>query len=481
MPERDTKPERTIYDSISPIDYRYWESDAAEHLSENGFTEWKRKFERELLRAVAHRLAPRGLAPADAVAIFEERCPHLPTQEVYEEERITRHDIQALVNCIKRRLPPELARLIHIPDTSWDDVCTANAGRFKLVIETMLLPELLTIERVLIRLARNEASTICVGRTHRQHAVPITFGFYMAEYVDRLGGCIVSLRDLVGNLVGKSSGLTGSFNAATLLFDDVEAFEAEVVGALGLKPGRYSKQITNPEEMTRLFLELQLVAGVLANFSRDVCNLLRPELAELLIPKGKGEVGSSTAKHKINPIVYENADSWWKVSVGKFVTILLDQINEGQRVLDNSLSSRMYAETIMYLLGVARRLAGAIPKLVINRERMRQNLNIQGDLMLAEKLSVMLAVYGNHSQAGEKADALSTQARQEGKTLESVALQDETVRAFLVSLPPDRRDGFFDVTRYIGIAPQRAFAVARYWAERLNINPEDSEKEKPGA
>jgi len=296
------------FSCLSPIDYRYDEDHGmTAFLSEDAFTEYKRRYEKALLAAVARRLAPRGLAPADAEDRFERSCPVVFTDEVYEAERGNKatgvkgvkHDLRAQVIVMAKRCDPEVARLLHIPDTSWDTIGTANVARYRDAIGEILLPRLLHLEEQLIEIAVREAETVCIGRTHRRHAVPITFGFAMSEYVERLGDCIVSLRTLLSRLRGKSSGACGAHNAASVLFDDPEAFELDVVfGAFKLEPARHSTQVLPPEPLMRMFHELQLVAGVIANLSRDLCQLMRDEIDEVVEAENPEEVGSSTMTHK---------------------------------------------------------------------------------------------------------------------------------------------------------------------------------------
>src|SRR5690606_22293551 len=105
--------------------------------------------------------------------------------------------------------------------------------------------------------------------THGQHAVPITFGFAVAEYVSRLGGRIVKLEEAARALRGKMAGAVGAYNAASLLLDDPIAFEREVLELLGLEPGSHSTQIVEPEPLADYMHAVTTAFGVLANFADD--------------------------------------------------------------------------------------------------------------------------------------------------------------------------------------------------------------------
>lgn len=227
---------RDRFDSLSLIDYRYWDEEVAKYLSENGFTRYKLFAEAALVRAL-HR---RGICPEIVVREVEMACGQVTTAEVYEEESRIRHDIRALVNCIRAKVSDAAKSYIHMTATSYDIIDSANAARYRDAVEKVLIPSLTGLEEVLIAIALREAETAQIGRTHGQHAVPITFGFALAEYVSRLGGSIEALRAFVKEIPGKFSGAVGAYNASSLFFNDPEKFETEVLAELGLAPAEIS-------------------------------------------------------------------------------------------------------------------------------------------------------------------------------------------------------------------------------------------------
>lgn len=294
------------FDNLSPIDYRYWDEEVAKYLSENGFTRYKLLLELALVRVLSRR----GICPEEVVKEVEAACGQVTTAEIYEEENRIRHDIRALVNCVRAKVSESAKPYIHMTATSYDIIDSANAVRYKEVVEKVLVPSLTELEGVLINTTLREAETLQVGRTHGQHAVPITFGFALAGYVSRLGGSIQTLKALATKLPGKFSGAVGAYNASSLFFDDPEGFEAEVLAELGLTPAEHSTQIVPPEALTRLFCEVTIAAGVLANLSDDMRNLQRTEIGEVSEEFEAAQVGSSTMPHKRNPWNFENVKSF---------------------------------------------------------------------------------------------------------------------------------------------------------------------------
>ncbi len=455
---------RDVFDSISPVDYRYWEEEVAKYLSENGSTEYKLLVELALVK-VLHR---RGICSEAVVKEVEAACSQVTTAEVYEEEERIRHDIRALVNCIRLKVSDEAKPYVHMTATSYDIVDSANAGRYRDVVEKVLIPALVKLEGILIEITLREAKTIQIGRTHGQHAVPITFGFAMAEYVSRLGGCIVSLKHLSAKLVGKFSGAVGAYNASSLFFDDPEEFEKEVLAELGLEPAEYSTQIVPPEAFTRLCCEVTIVTGVLANLADDMRHLQRTEIGEVGEEFESDQVGSSTMPQKRNPINFENTKSCWKIVAPRIVTVFMDQISEHQRDLTNSASARTYGEVFCYVVSMAKRLTRTMRKLRVDHDSLKRNFALQKDLVIAEPLYIILAALG-HPDAHEKVRSFTLQAQREKKSLEEIIKTDPEIQPYIEKMTPYQKHILFNSSVYTGIAAKKARKVAETWKQKLNI------------
>ncbi|MDP2593671.1 MAG: lyase family protein [bacterium] len=452
------------FDCLSPIDYRYWDEEAAEYLSENGFTSYKLLVELALVK-VLHR---RGICPEDAVKEIEEACSQVTTAEVYEEEDRIWHDIRALVNCICRKVSKVYRRFVHWTATSFDTSDSANAARYKDVVEKVLVPALTDLEGVLIATTLREAETAQIGRTHGQHAVPITFGFALAEYISRLGGSIEELKELAAKLPGKFSGAVGAYNASSLFFGDPEGFEAEVLAELGLAPAEHSTQIVPPEALTRLFCEVTIVAGILANLSDDMRNLQRTEIGEVGEEFEVAQVGSSTMPQKRNPINFENGKSCWKIVAPRIVTVFMDQISEHQRDLTNSASARTYGEIVAYVVSMTKRLTRTMKKLTVDRANLRRNLEMTKGSIAAEPLYILLAALG-HPDAHEKVRKLTLQASREGRPFEEIIFGDAEMKDYLQKMTPHQRQILSNPSLYVGIASKKATAVAQRWKQTFGL------------
>lgn len=452
------------FDSLSPIDYRYWDEEVVQYLSENGFTRHKLLVELALVKVLNRR----GICSGSTVKEVEMACNQVTTAEVYEEEGRIWHDIRALVNCVRNKVSESAKPYVHMTATSFDIIDSANAVRYKEVIEKVLIPSLTKLERVLIDITLREVETVQVGRTHGQHAVPITFGFALAGYVSRLGGSIEALRSLVVKLPGKFSGAVGAYNASSLFFDNPESFEEEVLAELGLVPAEHSTQVVPPEALARLFCEIIIAMGVLANLADDMRNLQRTEIGEVGEEFEVGQVGSSTMPQKRNPINFENVKSCWKIVVSRIMTVFMDQISEHQRDLTNSASARTYGEIIAYVVSTTKRLTRTMKKLVVDHVNLERNLAMQKGLVVAEPLYIILAALG-HSDAHEKVRALTLQAQHEQRPLEEIVVEDVEMKEYLEKMTPHQRQILSNPSLYTGIAAKKAKAVAERWKQKLEL------------
>jgi adenylosuccinate lyase len=394
---------RSIFKNISPLDHRY---SISEEPLFNALIPWvseeasvKACVKAEIALVIAH-LSGRGELTAAHRAKLEKAGDEVDPAEVYAEEEKTRHNIRALVNVLKNKLLKKkasgaLAPLVHLGATSVDILDTSLSWRVRGVTREVLLPELKKLELLLCDFTEREAETPQVGRTHGQHAVPITVGFAMAEYVSRLGKSILEIERLEKNLKGKLAGAVGAYNATAMIVKDPEELERLYLAELGLEPSEHSTQLVEPEYLLRLLLEFNTAFGIIANLADDLRNLQRSEIGELREGFAAEQVGSSTMPQKRNPWNSEHVKSLWKAFMPRVITFFMDQVSEHQRDLSNSASQRFIADYIAGFALAVSRMAQVIQGLGVDRERLLANLKTgTGGALLAEPAYILLAESG---------------------------------------------------------------------------------------
>ncbi len=465
---------RGIFSNISPLDHRYSLTDPglfeslSATLSEEASIRFCVRVEAALLAALAGSLPGVSIGPREREAIAGLESLVAP-EEVYEEEQKTQHNVRALVNVIKRHLPPSLGPLVHLGATSVDILDTAAALRYKETARRVLLPILLDLEEELVRRAREEADTPQIGRTHGQHAVPLTFGFALAAYASRLGKSIARIHAKAAGLRGKLSGAVGAYNATSLLVADPAGLERDFLSTLGLEPSECSTQLAEPEYLLELLLEINTSFGIIANLADDLRHLQRSEIGEVREEFAESQVGSSTMPQKRNPWNSEHVKSLWKAFAPRALTFFMDQISEHQRDLTNSASARFVADYLAGFAGAAARMRTVMRSLGVNRPRMAQNLGMTGDLAFSEALYILIAA-GDGQDAHERVRRATLRVEKEGGRLLEVLRADaalwKTLQAGLARAGiPDAESFFAEPSHYRGRAAEKAREIADRYAE----------------
>jgi adenylosuccinate lyase len=465
MPTRELSP----FDFISPLDARYYgpEEDffAALHpyLSEAATILYQLRVEQALLAELeAGGVAPRGTSQVLAAALRED--PITPGEVYAEEERI-HHNIRALVNCIRRRLDalaPQASAAVHLFVTSNDIMDTARALALRDVTREVLLPDLHQLVETLVSLARRHADTVQIGRTHGRHAVPLTLGYWLANYVDRLGQRLERVAEAAAALRGMVSGAVGAHNSFALRWpEEPAALERRVLARLGLEPapGAVSTQVVQPEYVADFAHALVSTFSVVANLADDCRHLMRSEIEEL--GERTRRVGSSTMPHKVNPKDFENVKSLWKAIVPRMTTVYMDQVSEHQRDLTNSASGRFLNELVAVFAYAVRRATKALRATLVDLPALARNFAAGRQWTVAEPLYIALALAGE-PEAYEISKQAAEQCRDRGLGLLDY-LESEDGRGVVERLPAGLREVVLDPSLYLGDAPSRTRLVCDLW------------------
>ncbi|TVR68629.1 MAG: adenylosuccinate lyase [Spirochaetaceae bacterium] len=461
--------------NLSPLDHRYYLANEelferlADFLSEEASVGQCVLVESVLLDHLVRHLLPGTKEPVlQEIRTLPDR---VDVSEVYREEETTHHNIRAVVNVIQRHLPESVRHLVHLGATSVDILDTAAAIRYRDVTRQVVVPLLRSLEEALIGLADREAETVSIGRTHGQHAVPITVGFALAEYVSRLGNSITRIESAAGDLRGKLAGAVGAYNATAVLHPDPEAFERAVLADLGLTPGEHATQIVSPEYLLRLLLEMNIAFGVIANLADDLRHLQRSEIGEFSEYFSAGQVGSSTMPHKRNPWNAEHVKSLWKAFSPRAMTWFMDQISEHQRDLSNSASGRFVVEFIAGFVAAAERMRSIVERLRVDHEGIERNLREGSRRIVAEPLYILLAA-GGAADAHEQVRRITLTAERENRPVLDLAREDrelwrqveETCRRLTGK---DPALVFADPSRYIGKAVEKTREICAHHRKTL--------------
>ena len=470
---------RNIFESISCIDHRYSLSEAevfnglSKYISEEASIRSCAKCEAALVKS---HLKLRGKLTDEIAQSLDKVASKIDPAEVYAEEEKTKHNIRALVNVMKTKVSAEIGPLVHLGATSVDILDTALSCRMRDVTKNVVLPELKKLEKHLCAIADRDSEVPQVGRTHGQHAVPITFGWSIAEFVSRLGKSILRIEELSNQLVGKLAGPVGSYNGPSMIVKDPEELERVYVEFLGLSASEYSNQLVEPEYLLRLLLEMNVAFGIIANLADDLRNLQRSEIGEVFEYFASTQVGSSTMPQKRNPWNSEHVKSLWKAMCPRVITFYMDQISEHQRDLTNSASQRFMADYVAGFTMAVARMNSVVSGLQADKETMARNLENAGGKVkggvLAEPAYILLGEAGIND-GHEVIRKITLEAEKSGKTFFEVLKTHkeafEKITAQLEKLGVENPENFFEhPANYCGLAAKKSRRLAKKYEKLMD-------------
>jgi len=404
------------------------------------------------------------LPDANAAHEAREAANKVTLEDIRAEEERVRHDLKALVNVWSRHCPANVRPFLHLGATSYDILSNAHLLRLKEGTQTIVRPLLSDVCKELARLARKYAATPQIGRTHGQYAEPLTFGYAMAVYLERLGQCIEALDHSLTLLRGKFSGAVGAFTTPGLLYDDPQDVEARIMSKLGLEASLTSTQIAHPEPALAVLHHLTAAFGVLANLADDLRHLQRSELNEVAEAyRSESQVGSSAMPHKRNPITWENVKSLWKTFMPQLFTFYMDQISEHQRDLSNSASARFQPRLLLGLAVAASRTRKGLQGLTVDEETMSQRLNALEEIYSGPAQAV-LSSFGVED-AHERMRVLSIQAREQGQPLRQLIQQD--MAPWAERLTQAQKDGLQSPAALVEPARRATLRAVEHWEKRI--------------
>src|SRR5437763_2193991 len=320
------------------------------------------------------------------------RAATFTVEQIAERERVTDHDTAAFVDVLAASAGPA-GRWIHYGLTSSDVLDTGLALQVRRAGE-LLLPDSQRLVQALAAKAREHVHTLCVGRTHGIHAEPTTFGVKLAGYAfeaarnaDRLERAFAQVT------VGALSGAVGTYAVTS------PEFEERVLARLGLEREPVSTQVVARDRHAELLQAIALAGAGLERFATELRHLARTEVGEVREPFTEGQKGSSAMPHKRNPIKSEQVAGLARVLRGNAQAALENVALWHERDISHSSVERIILPDSTTLLDhMQRRAIALIEGMVVDAERMRENLELTHGALFSQRVLLAL-VEGGHSRA----------------------------------------------------------------------------------
>ena len=399
--------------------------------------------------ALAHAHAKLGHISKSSAQAIEEGAKRVKLARVNEIEAEIHHDLMAMVRALTEQCKGQ-GQAVHLGATSYDIEDTATALQFREGMD-LLRSRIAPLRKVLKFLALEKASTVCIGRTHGQHAVPTTYGMKFAIYYTELGRNLERLDEARKRIsVGKMSGATGTM--ATFGKDGFELQQA-VMDGLGLTPAPVTNQVVQRDRHAEVMFVLALVASTLDKMAKEVRNLQRTEIMEIAEPFSSKQVGSSTMPQKRNPHKAERICSLARLVRSNVIVALENIALEHERDLTNSANERaIFPGSFIATDYMLKEMHKILTGIQFFPSQIERNLNFTHGLVLSERVMIALTEHGmGRQEAHELMPTSAMEAfRDRRPLLEVLSEKKEVTRR----IKKHELEILFNPHTYIGLAPQ---------------------------
>lgn len=446
--------------TLCPLDGRYSgvKDTLGEYFSEYALVKYRVFVEIQWLKFLIENvesdvLAKFDLQDMDKLTTISSEFNYDSFARIKEIENTTRHDVKAVEYFIDEKVDAlgfgYLQSFVHIGCTSEDINNTSYACMLKYGLKDVWLPKAKEFAAIIDKWAEEHSNDAMLAHTHGQPATPTTIGKEFKVYAYRFLSSIENVEAV--KIKAKFNGATGNYSAILTAFpnEDWQVLAKKFVEEyLGLTFNPLTTQIESHDYTCHILDGIRHFNNVLVDFDVDMWLYISMEYFKQ-IPV-KGEVGSSTMPHKVNPIRFENSEA--NIDMSNNICIALSNKlpkSRMQRDLSDSSSQRNLGLAFGYSLQAINETMNGLAKCVVNKDKLASDLNEKWEV-LAEPIQTMLRKYG----VPDAYDTLKALTR--GKSIskedilkfaESLDILSDQDRQTLVDMTP---------ASYIGLAKELA-------------------------
>jgi len=385
--------------AISPVDGRYRKATEklGSYFSESALIRYRVQVEVAYFIALCQLPLPQlKELPVERFDELKRICDAFSLDDarrIKEIETVTNHDVKAVEYFLKEKFAElgleKFAEFIHFGLTSQDINNTATPLSLKEAWADVMQPVLGDILIALEDKANQWKQIPMLARTHGQPASPTILGKEIYVFVERLEAQLGLLKTIP--FAAKFGGATGNFNAHHVAYPDIDwvAFADHLVNdTLGLHRSRITTQIEHYDHLGAFCDNLKRVNTIVIDLNRDIwsyisMNYFKQELR-------KGEIGSSTMPHKVNPIDFENSEG--NLGIANAVLEHLSTklpVSRLQRDLTDSTVTRNIGVPLAHSLIAYKSLIKGLGKLILNEETLTGDLT-ENWAVVAEAIQTIL-------------------------------------------------------------------------------------------
>jgi len=369
--------------------------------------------------------AKHGYIPKEAAKTIKEKAA-FNVNRINEIEKTTNHDVVAFIKNVSENVGDD-AKYFHFGLTSSDVLDTALSVMMVEAVD-ILIKEAESLLAAFKEKALKYKKTPMMGRSHGVHAEPISFGLKMALFYKETERNIQRLRSARKAIaVGKVSGSVGTFA-------NVEPFVEEYVcKKLGLAPAGVSSQILQRDRHAEYLNAIAICGATLEKLALEVRGLQKTEIGEVQEFFASGQTGSSSMPHKKNPIISERITGLARVLRGNAMAAIENVALWHERDISHSSVERIIIpdSTILldYMLDKATSL---VSKLVVNEEKMLENIKLSKGLIYSQHIMLELIKKGaTRMEAYDIAQGAALEAYKGEKDFKEILLEAGKIKKYM--------------------------------------------------
>jgi adenylosuccinate lyase len=333
----------------------------------------------------------------------------------------------------------------------------------------IFLGQLAALLVTLADLAERTKDALLPGRTHGQHAVPATFGFKVAVWIDELSRHVERLRGCEARvfvaMLGGGAGTLASLGELGL------ATQEKMAARLGMRPMPVPAR-TIGDHQAEYVLLLGMLASTCGKIGREIYTLMKQEFGEVEEPVPPGTVGSSTMPQKRNPKLSQDIIAAG-AQIRAMVPLALEAMqteHEADRTT-SIMMSRALVGACELTGDMLARMVALFDGLQVFPERMRENLDLSGGLIMAEALMLELGRQIGRQRAHDAVYDAAQGSVTESRPFREMLAADPHVSAKLTAA---QVEALLDPAQYAGLCrlfAERGAASARELAATLRARP----------
>ena len=438
--------------ALSPLDGRYNKSlkGLSVYFSEEALIKYRLKIEVEYLISLSHEQTIKELPPflkqdQNRLRALYLDFDNLDAKRVKQIEKTTNHDVKAVEYFLQEKVDKQFHHWIHFSLTSEDVNNLAYSMMWRDGLKKVYLPCLIKVNDRLFELSKKYKGDSLLSLTHGQPATPTTFGKELLVFHSRLQRQIDQIKN--HHLLGKFGGATGTWSAHLAAYPNTDwiAFAKKFISSLGLVPNLVTTQIEPHDSISESFHHIVRINSILIDLCKDIWFYIsRGVLGQKRV---KGEVGSSTMPHKINPIQFENAEGNLGISnclLNHFTAKL--PVSRMQRDLSDSTVIRNQGVALGHSYLALNNILKGLLRISLNKQHILNELNSHWEI-LGEAIQTVLRK-ANTPNAYEQLKELTR-----GQTINQAS-----VISFIkkLNISDKDKDNLLKLTpeNYVGVAPK---------------------------